>query len=325
MNEMKYDPSKKTVYVLLEDEFNHNVFYKRDSRRNNHALPYIGIREQVEKMGYNFKPTFDYPGLGEAKDVACIVSYTLLDNNILQSIQKHPREKCFMFVMEPFTNYGFFYDKRLTAYFGKIFVHFDDLIDNKNYFKFYHQQTNEKVVENVPSFEEKKFCLMIQGNFADTHPNSGYPERQKAAKFFGNTNEFDLYGARWSGYRCWRGGLADNKTTLIKNYKFYLAYDNTINQRGYVTDRIFDAFYSKTVPIYLGATNVCDYIPQECFINRSDFGSYEELYLYMKSINKERYQQYIDAAQEFLKSPKAELFSVQQLGKTLCEHLPPVG
>jgi hypothetical protein len=276
----------------------------------------------IEEAGYNFKPTYDYAGLGSYTDVAYIISLTLLTQTILESISKHPREKCLLFVQEPTTTHGVFYDKRLTRFFGKILVMFDDLVDNVNYFKIYHPQRNEVIADKVPSFEEKKFCVMLQSNHFVQHPKSMYEERRIANTFFTSKGEFDLYGARWNGYASWRGTYQGKcKIDLIKNYKFTLSYENMHDQNGYMTERIFDAFYAKTVPIYLGPKNINDYVPKECFINRADFSTYEDLYQFMKSIDQSTYQRYIDAAQDFLKSPKAEPFSTKQFAKTIGEHI----
>ena len=45
-----------------------------------------------------------------------------------------------------------------------------------------------------------------------------------------------------------------------------------------VSEKIFDCFAAGNVPIYWGASNVTDYIPEDCFIDMRSFSSFEELY-----------------------------------------------
>ena len=40
---------------------------------------------------------------------------------------------------------------------------------------------------------------------------------------------------------------------------------------GYITEKIFDSFAAWCVPVYWGASNVTDYIPEGCFIDRRKF------------------------------------------------------
>lgn len=314
--------TKDSVYILFENDGNHDIWYRRDYNLDGCAIPYVYFREEIERAGYRFKPTYDYAGMGACTDAAYIISINLLRPEILQNIAKHPKENCFLFILEPPTNFGYLYDERLTSFFGKIFVMFDDIVDNQRYFKFYHPQRNEKILEEAIPFEEKKFCVMLQSHHGDGSPKSVYGERRLASEFFTKKGEYDLYGVKWDGFSSWRGTYQKKcKKDLIKNYKFTLAYENMHDQRGYITERVFDAFYAKTVPIYLGPKNIYSYIPKECFINRAEFSSYEDLYRFMKSIDAPTYQKYLDAAQNFINSPQAECFSSIQWAKTIQEHI----
>ncbi|MDP1614431.1 MAG: glycosyltransferase family 10 [Methylococcales bacterium] len=322
MTRTAFDPSKKTVYVLFENDGDHEVFYDKHSRINQLAFPFVYLKEAIEEAGYNFQPTFDYAGLSRKTDVAYILSLTLLNQTILESIAKHPREKCFFFNLEPITTHAVFYSDIMTQYFGKIFVLYDNLVDNRFFFKFYHPQCNEEVVHPAVPFEEKKLFVMIQANHFVDHPLSEYAERRKAAAFLSKTGEFDLYGKGWEGYSSWKGWTKTKTLDVLKNYKFSFVYENMSEQYGCLSSRLFDAIYAKSVPIYLGPKNINDYVPSNCFINLKDFPSYEELYQYLKNMDKETYNSYIDAAQAYIRSPKAEPFSTKQFARTIMTHIP---
>jgi alpha(1,3/1,4) fucosyltransferase len=58
------------------------------------------------------------------------------------------------------------------------------------------------------------------------------------------------------------------------------------NQNGYINEKIFDSFVARCVPIYYGADNITDYVPQDCFINRRQFRSESEYLKYIKAIQE---------------------------------------
>lgn len=48
-------------------------------------------------------------------------------------------------------------------------------------------------------------------------------------------------------------------------YNYALVFENQ-QQPGYITEKLLDCFKAGTVPIYWGAPNASDYIPQETFL-----------------------------------------------------------
>lgn len=101
------------------------------------------------------------------------------------------------------------------------------------------------------------------------------------------------------------------KFNVIKRYNFYYCYENTIGINGYVCEKIFDCFYHGIVPIYWGAPNIKELIPYSCFIDGRDFEDEESLYRCIKSMSYETYRGYLEQAQEFLRSPEMERFTVE--------------
>lgn len=67
----------------------------------------------------------------------------------------------------------------------------------------------------------------------------------------------------------------------MSHYKFVLAIENTLTD-SYVTEKLFYALDSGSVPIYFGAPNVMDFIPPHSIIDGTKFGSMEELANYIK-------------------------------------------
>jgi hypothetical protein len=50
------------------------------------------------------------------------------------------------------------------------------------------------------------------------------------------------------------------KLEVIRRYKFYLAFENS-NSVDYVSEKMFQALYMGVVPIYMGAPNVDEFLP----------------------------------------------------------------
>lgn len=89
----------------------------------------------------------------------------------------------------------------------------------------------------------------------------------------------DIYGIGWDGFPNWKG-FAEDKIETLSNFVFNLCFDN-YNAEGYITEKIIDCFYAGTIPLYLGAPDITDYVPENTFINVRDFASYEHLYQYI--------------------------------------------
>ena len=214
------------------------------------------------------------------------------------------------------------YDPKIQKQFGKIFTWNDDLVDNIQFFKFYYPVLKPKI-PNSPSFEVRKFCTLIASRLSSKHSNSLYEEREKIIRFFENKPEdFALYGRFWEkrNFKNYKGPIP-NKIEVLKNYKFCICYENTKNMKGYITEKIFDCFSSGTVPIYWGASNIEDYIPKESFIDRRQFLNDEDLYRFLKEISKEQYECYLSSAEDFIKSKKARLFSVDHFISTFISNV----
>lgn len=230
------------------------------------------------------------------------------------------KENLVLFMWEPPTVQPEVHDPKVQAQFGKIFTWDDDLVDNKRFFKFHYPNLRPRL-KSIPSFEEKKFCTLIASRLSSRFPKELYSEREKAIQFFEDKpGEFDLYGRFWEkrGYKNYRGTIGD-KLAVLKNYKFSICYENTRDVRGYITEKIFDCFAAGSVPIYWGASNVADYIPEECFIDRRKFASYEELYAFLKKMSPEEYDRYLKCTEAFLKSDAAQVFSPDHFIQTFLQ------
>ena len=185
---------------------------------------------------------------------------------------------------------------------------------------------NSKKIPNVP-FTNKKFMCSIFANKPSTVPDSLFAERIQSIDFFSRQSlGLDLYGIGWevSTYSFVHGayrGKCANKKQVQQQYKFCIAFENVEKIPGLITEKIFDCFAAGTVPIYLGAPNITDYIPSSCFVDFRQFANYNALYDYLANMSEGEYQKYLDAAKAFIGSPQYRLFTSTHYAEVVMEQV----
>lgn len=145
-----------------------------------------------------------------------------------------------------------------------------------------------------------------------------YVSRLRAISYFAQDDGFDLYGRGWENAgatlpkhtaeavaRCYQGEIPPlDKTSVMSDYKFSLCFENT-SFPGYITEKIFDCFVAGCIPIYWGAPDVAQAIPESTFIDATSFRGFREMRDFIRSMTTSQGQSYLDAARAFLNSPDA--------------------
>lgn len=67
----------------------------------------------------------------------------------------------------------------------------------------------------------------------------------------------------------------ESKTDFQRKCKFSLCFEST-NHYGFVTEKITDAFYADTIPIYYGSTTAAEVFNRDAFINVADYDSFDD-------------------------------------------------
>ena len=178
----------------------------------------------------------------------------------------------------------------------------------------------------------KKFLLTLvsTGKFPLSDYKELVSERIKAVVFFSKNNEIDLYGSGWnkrppfpywfskSAIRKVYKGRVKSKYLALSKYNFSICYENCIVP-GYITEKIFDCFFVGTIPIYLGAPDIADYVPKNCFVDKRDFKNYEELRIFLKSLSESEIQTYKENGRRFLESEQYKPFTKEHFAKIFLE------
>ncbi len=300
----------KTVYVVPATGFNPiEDFYPPPIGKAQIDHYQVLLRETLERLGFKVAFTRDAKDL---KDFAGLIAWERPAD--LSNLLAYPRKQCILLVAEPPVVDPDSYDPKVKQYFGTILTMMDDYVDQENYFKLFQSACTfrrKRWREKLKDFDDRLFAVLINSNKMFYHPNELYSERRKVIQFFAQTGDLDLYGPGWHGAPGWkqRGLSFKEKIETLGEYKFCICYENMGNQRGYITEKLFDCFIGGCVPIYLGATNVTDYIPADTFIDARNFRTYNELYAFLKSMDRKTHEAYLEAANRFLHSDQMTCFT----------------
>lgn len=191
-----------------------------------------------------------------------------------------------------------------------------------------------------PGFVERDiFSCLINANkaFKEYLPSDLYLERINTIRWYENNaqEKFELYGMGWDkatpafnfvgrikrsasrarsrlfGHKpfpSYRGEVR-GKAEVLRRSKFSYCYENSRDLSNYITEKILDSLANGCVPVYWGADNVQDYIPEDCFIDRRKFKDTASVHKYLLSISAEEYAKYQSNIERFLNSEIAKKFS----------------
>ena len=144
----------------------------------------------------------------------------------------------------------------------------------------------------------------------------------------------DIFGAGWNGeqiswcplylnrpYRCWRGEAKVPKHELSAEYRFVVAYENFRGQRGYISEKIFDALQAGSVPVYLGEERIAEFVPREAFVDARHFRTRRELLTYLQSCAEPEWEEMREAGQKFLRSAAFQSFTDDAFSERMTDVL----
>ena len=128
-----------------------------------------------------------------------------------------------------------------------------------NYINYYNK--NYKIIEpsEYISFKDKKFCLMIN----KSNLNSEIKYYVNILSQYGEIDNINLYNNYIENKSCYHSIELLN---VMNKYKFILCFENSYED-GYITEKIFNCFYSRSIPIYKGSPIIGNYINTDAFIN----------------------------------------------------------
>jgi hypothetical protein len=150
-----------------------------------------------------------------------------------------------------------------------------------------------------------------------------HDERLAAISHFGRMGKLDLYGSGWGNLNNlplhWQSELAatvsslnpvtcGDKLATMANYKFALCFEN-LEFPGYVTEKVIDCLVAGVVPIYWGAPDIQEFIPEDCFIEARKFKSLDVLNAYLEKVSETEWIEIVSHGRAYLKSNAGQRYS----------------
>lgn len=330
----------KKVSLVVSDYLQNNVIFDESGiHRDDIFDRFVALKLLFQKCGYDLS-TDDINTVEESE-------FVIYSSNMPKNMPVD-KDKSFIILSESEFIRPDNYDRNKHEYFNKVFTWHDEFVDGKKYIKLNYAH---KFPNTITAGFNRKLCHLISANKKPPHSisNDLYSKRVDAIRWFEKYKpaDFDLYGVGWDKmafssskiaklmkkvsplnkianalffkeYSSYRGKV-DNKKEAMQKYKFSICFENAKNIPGYITEKIFDSFFSGCIPIYWGANNIQQYIPADCYIDMRRFSSFDELYHYISGINEEQYNNFIANISKYLKSDEAIQFSSQGFAQTIVE------
>lgn len=224
--------------------------------------------------------------------------------------------------------------------------HLDKVRSDFSVRHFIYPNAPSGIYEDLWCNEDRKFLVMVNShNYSPMRQHELYSERIRALAYFGSRSLIDLYGHRWDEIcrqsallgllrivrrpsarylarwlselqtrkaagtilNAYKGTCASKYATLSQ-YQYAIAYEN-FRIRGYITEKMLDCLFVGTIPVYWGDPEIEEWVPKECFIDRRDFSSYEELHSFLAALTNQDRERYRSAGRAFIESDRFYPFS----------------
>lgn len=303
--------------------------------RDGQLLPFHRLSEHLASRGISVH-TADYLFKDGGQDTAQSDYYSLglLDNFERVLLEQRARLAAFV-IMEPPVVVPALYEAlpRLTAVFDRVYVHNIkgdgyslEGVDASKLHRLYWPIPHKDVLEPYWAHSERmKRVVVINGSHNPRgRSREQYSLRIKAMAELSKSGVVDLYGMGWD--RWWSRkamwlpywlnrralmsiykGMCASKFEVLQNYEFCLCFEN-MKMSGYITEKIFDCLYAGTIPLYMGAPDILDYIPADVFVDCRKYSTWTAMWEDVATMSPERVSGMRLAGRKFLRSEMAKKF-----------------
>lgn len=300
--------------------------------------PYVLLVRELEKIGYECHTLDVFNKQNKTPDICLFLD---IPKSSINKLINPKITKSIALLREAEMISPRNYDIKRHKTFDKILTWKENIIDNKKFFYFPSVKVNlKKRIDKKNLFHRKQICL-INRNLKNNYEGELYSLRRQIVYWYerNNPQNFDLFGFNWDKY-CFNiygkniyinsifskklgvyKGISKNKLVTLSNYKFSICFENTNKSEYYLSEKIFDCFLSRTVPVYFGAPNIYDLLPKGVFIDYRKFRSIGDLNSYLHSMKKNEYMQFQEEINKFLNSKNFHKYSINNWLDTIINNI----
>lgn len=303
-----------------------------------------GLQSALAGMGITLVPFSEthYPGnvLTLASNEILLICdiMGIIDTLDLNGLE----DKIYFMSFQPPTTYPDAYTNVAQNDFGsRLFLMCDNLIGRNGINKVYYPGITALPRPDLVSFSDKTtFMAMVNSDkdllgftgadlgtymwkkYSLAAPISRDSYKKSFIQYFENFG-LKLYGIGWNveDYFCYQGTIGNttsDKLAILNQAKFSVAFESTY-MGGYITEKLFDAMWARSVPIYNDINGAVGAgIPADCFIDPDNFANFSDLKDFLVSMSEEDYNGYLTRINSFLSDPENYYwFSITKLVSTL--------
>jgi len=346
--DVSIEGEKVVVYDATGPHARQNLLFDQDVAKDKwYRYSGVYLYEECLKAGIQLITPDIYFALSKKPKAICVRDRCDIDMRVPLDLRRAGVKLALLMNSEqPLQACRFFWDlRRCTSYFDHSFIMkgVKDWVSPKSRFiPWFSPHAYHSRIREVPSdFRKKKFLTLMNSNqrihwlrrlyvsmmnFIKPLPTftnrEQYKVRLEAIQYFSKYPDFDLYGIGWDKpvrythkydeaiRRSYRGA-PDDKFEVIKRYKFSLCFEAFLG--GCVQEKIADCLYAGSVPVYWGAPDIAETIPDGCFIDFRKFGcDFARLDGYLRGMDEGTYDGYIKNINEFISSPAAYAVSQEK-------------
>lgn len=323
------DPPSSAYYGNLLFDSSNPVL-----NRDNSLAPFLRLHSALNQQGISLYTADNLLKRNDFDQKCDYYSLGILDNYEVLSTNDDIRLRAFVILEPPVVDPSIYHAlPKLTSVFDYVFIHNVDGdgyslkgVDKSKLRKLYWPQPHNDVLVNFwENTDRLRRIVMINGNHKPASYNGElYSKRIEALSELSRFSSVDLYGRGWEKWWSrssmwlpyWQNrktlmsifkGACQSKSEVMSQYMFSLCFEN-MEMKGYITEKIFDCFYSGTIPIYFGAKDIIDLVPKDAYIDFREFNSWEELHKKVMGLSDAKILTMRNAGRAFIKSPEGLRF-----------------
>ena len=305
---------------------------------------FMSVWDRSKELGVEIE-TWDVLPPGEA-DVVIGMTPANSKNNAVDQKRKWPHLKAILVTMETALGSRYMLNPRNIAEYDAIMTYNQHLVDNQRYFTYPPRAFHRHRLRTGPPFEQRRTGVLVGSTFLLKYNRMGLMAMRRGWKFSFKdwfdyafytgeliryrarvgracavhpSGKFDIFGQGWEIYpetatKC-LGVPKESTLDYLGNYRFDFAFENHSSDCSLISERIWDALWADTVPVYRGNKLIDQVIPRECYIDAEQFESPKAMLDWLVKCPKDVWSRYRKAGREFVSGAGVKPYLPEEFAK----------